>query len=160
MEQIFFLDDFIEEKSDRYFKEYKLNKNCIIFHRLYEPPVLSIYLKEDIALSENLKRINEYINWLGNQCKNYIAKYIHEKIINDEGYGGLEWYITFDIFSGIIEINKNGKILANIAGLDFAGDGWYHNEIHLEEDKIISVERKKSSERRAPSMAHGELQEG
>jgi hypothetical protein len=141
MEQIFFLDDFIEEESNKYFKKYNLNKDCIIFHRLYEPPVLSIYLEEDIKLSENLKRINEYINWLGNKCKDYITKYIHEIIINDKGYGGLEWYITFDIYSGIIEINENGTMGANITGFDFPGDGWYHNEIHLEEDTIISVER-------------------
>jgi hypothetical protein len=94
--------------------------------RIYEPPVLSIFLEKDIELSENLKRINEYINWLGNKCEQYLEKYIHKIIMNDKGYDGLEWYITFNIFSGIIEINKNGKILANIAGLDFAGDGWHH----------------------------------
>jgi uncharacterized protein Usg len=157
MEQIFFLDAFVEAKLDKYLKNYKLTKECIIFHRLYEPPVLSIFLEENIELSENLKKINEYINWLGNKCQKYVTEYIHKIIISDKGYGGPEWYTTFDIYSIIIEINKNGKIGANIAGLDFPGDGWYHNEIHLEKDIIISVERENLFERRAPSMAHGEL---
>jgi hypothetical protein len=47
-----------------------------------------------------------------------------------------------------MRIDKDEKICISITGIDFPGNGWHNNEIHLEYNTIISIERENLSKRR------------
>jgi hypothetical protein len=165
MEQVFSINDFVKIRSkymaglDKYKKDrecYNLYKECIIMHRLLdiepwlEEPVtntqLTIMVYKDFELSNNISRLNEYITWLGCKCEKMFIQYFRDnytKILDATKSCGYDWYNSFDLISLIIEINRDNKICAIIEGFDRYMGSFYHNEILLEENTIISIEREK-----------------
>jgi hypothetical protein len=163
MEQVFSINDFVKIKSeymsglDKYKKDWKcynLYKESIIMHRLLniedwlDAPVtqLTIMVYKDFELSNNISRLNEYITCLGCKCKKMFIQYFRDnytKILDADRKCGFDWYDSFDLISLIIEINRDNKICAIIEGFDRYTGSYYHNEILLEENTIISIEREK-----------------
>jgi hypothetical protein len=163
MEQTFSINDFVKIRSeymaglDKYKEDwecYNLYKECIVMHKLldienwFDAPVtqLTIMVYKDFELSNNISRLNEYITWLGCKCEKMFIQYFHDnytKILDANKSCGSDWYDTFSLISLTIEINRDNKICAIIEGFDRCTGSYYHNEILLEENTIISIEREK-----------------
>jgi hypothetical protein len=101
---------------------YMLLKNCIIFNQEIESPSITVY-GDDYFYKGNLKKLNEYIKWLGN-CKNELIKYYCEYFIkkfNKSGKITIEeiikenWYEKLIVNDVEIEIDEDGNLSSEIS---------------------------------------------
>jgi hypothetical protein len=70
------VNDFIEKDIIREYKNYILNKTCIIFNQAFDKRPLEIRLYKDFILTEYITQINGYIYWLGGGCKTKLIDYL------------------------------------------------------------------------------------
>lgn len=143
-------NDFSEEITE-WRKCYKLTKECILFHRLYDDQILSIHIEnpEIVQFVSNhirsmktlgiipkkynaiyygnnigkyLTKINDYLDWLGKHCKDYFKSTYCNLFDHKNKYAGNEWYFNFDCISVIISIDKNENISAEVVGIALSFD--------------------------------------
>ena len=136
------LDDFLEVTDKKYtdIKDYSLEKDSILFHRLYDLPTINIFINTKFELIDYLQKINDYINWLGKDCRMYFTNNYNQIYPRNE-FKGRDWYSTFLCINVIIRINEKRKFHTNIVGLYYSdNDECQHHEIELEGRKIISWE--------------------
>jgi hypothetical protein len=133
------INDFSEKDIIGEYKKYVLNKNCIIFNRLFDNEPLEIELYKNIEMSEYIAKINSYIYWLGENCKKDMIKYYNKGIaIETEEDANDEWYEELEVFSVSITVSKNGKLGADIT----CGDNYWTDhilDIETIENKIFSM---------------------
>jgi hypothetical protein len=132
------VDDFVEENIIGEYKNYVLNKTCIIFNQIFDNEPLEIKLYKDFVLSEYITQINNYIHWLGGECKTKLISYFNKNMAFVEEKADDEWYETLEIYSVSIIMAKNKKLCATIA----CGDNIFMDhilDIETEEDKIWSM---------------------
>ncbi|MHC6204807.1 hypothetical protein ACYULU_16640, partial [Breznakiellaceae bacterium SP9] len=92
-------DDFVEEEHEEKLKTYTLNKDCVIFNQTFASKPLRISIHKDIELLNYISPINEYINWLGGNCKKELIKYYNKnispiKIVSRQEIIALDWGLT------------------------------------------------------------------
>jgi hypothetical protein len=134
----FCVDDFVGKGIIAEYKNHELNKTCIIFNQIFDKEPLKIELYKDFILLEYIPLINNYIHWLGGECKTKMMNYFNENMTFSEEKADDEWYETLEIYSVSIIITKNKKICATIT----CGDNIFIDhilDIEMEEDKIWSM---------------------
>jgi len=142
MEIKYSINDFSKENHlENGINYYVLNKEFILFNKLYEEQLFYIYVKNEYILTKYINKLNEYINWLGSNCKEYVINCYDKMIENNNGYGGLEWYTTFYCISININLEENGEIYTSIDGNDFPGNSWMHNEMKFKEKELILIKK-------------------
>jgi hypothetical protein len=131
------IDDFIAKENNSEWRDYILNRRCIIFNREFDAEPLEISIHKDIQFSNCVSQIIAYINWLGGDCKKDLIKYFNKNMEIEEKVDN-EWYEALEIYSVSITINKEGKIFAEIAcGDNYVAD--HMLDIEIEAYKITSM---------------------
>jgi hypothetical protein len=130
------VDDFVERDSIGEYRNYVLNKSCIILNKRFEP--LKVEVHTDFALPEYIAQINNYIQWLGGECKTELIEYFNKSMTFVKEKADDEWYRSLEIYRVAITLNKNEKLCATIA----CGDAIFDDhilDIETEEGKIYSM---------------------
>jgi hypothetical protein len=133
------VNDFVEKDIIGEYKNYTLNKTCIILNKIFENESLEISLYKDFTLSEYITKINNYIHWLGGECKTELIEYFNKNMIIVEEKADDEWYELLETYSVSIILTKNKKACAAIA----CGDNIFVDhilDIKTEEYKICSMD--------------------
>jgi hypothetical protein len=127
----FTVNDFIKKEQIGEWLNYILNGKCIIFGQILDNKLLKIKIHKNMELSQYISKINEYLQWLGWNCKNTLIKYYNENMAEwTEETANNDWYEEMEIYSVSIIINKdNGNIFAEIS----CGD-------NIAEDHILDIE--------------------
>jgi hypothetical protein len=127
----FTANDFSKKEQNGEWVYYILNKNCIIFGQTFDNEPLEIHIHKNMELSQYISKINEYLQWLGWNCKNALLKYYNGNIAEwTEGTANNDWYEEMEIYSVSIIIDKdNGNIFSEIS----CGD-------NISEDHILDIE--------------------
>jgi hypothetical protein len=136
-----FIEDFAKGEGDNDWQKYTLKKECIIFGKTFteEPMGLSIHKKQ--SLEDSIVKINEYINWLGNNCKNELINAQSEHInsfssITVEELIEKNWYETLELLFVLLIVAESGNIGAYITCSDNYDEG-HILDIELMGKKII-----------------------
>jgi hypothetical protein len=131
------VDDFIEKHIIGDYKYYELNKTCIIFNQTLDNKRLEIGIYKEFILSEYIEKINEYIYWLGGECKNELIKYFNQNMNSVEEKADDEWYEALEVYCVRITLTKTRKLCADIA----CGDNNIDHilDIETEENKIYAM---------------------
>jgi hypothetical protein len=132
------VNDFVENNIIGEYKNYILNKTCVLFNQIFDNEPLKIKLYKDFTLSEYINQINSYIHWLGGDCRMKLINYFNKNMTFSEEKADNEWYETLEIYSVSIILTKNEKLCATIA----CGDNIFMDhilDIEIEEDKILSM---------------------
>jgi hypothetical protein len=127
----FTANDFIKNEQIGEWVNYILNKNCIIFGQIFDNKPLKIEIHKNMELSQCILKINEYLQWLGWNCKKTLIKFYNENMAEwTEGTANNDWYEEMEIYSVLIMVNKDdGKIFSTIS----CGD-------NIAEDHILDIE--------------------
>jgi hypothetical protein len=132
------VSDFVKKDTVGEYKNYVLNKTCIIFNQLFDKKPLEIELYKDFSLSEYTTQISNYIHWLGGECKAEIIDYFNKNMTFVKEKADDEWYESLEIYSVSITLTKNEKSCATIT----CGDNIFVDhilDIETEEYKIWSM---------------------
>jgi hypothetical protein len=129
------VNDFIEKETDSEWKKYILNKNCImILDQIFDDEPLKIEIYKNKELLKYISKINEYIQWIGGECKEKLIKYYNEKVDYRDEKNGNNWYKELEIDSVLIRIYEDDTISIEISG----GDNFL--EDHLMEIEFVGKE--------------------
>jgi hypothetical protein len=132
------VNDFVENNIIDEYRNYVLNKTCVIFNQIFDNEPLEIRLYKNFTLSEYIVQINNYIHWLGGDCGTKLIDYFNKNMIFAEEEVNNEWYEALEIYSVSIVLTKNKKLCATIA----CGDNIFMDhilDIETKEDKIWSM---------------------
>jgi hypothetical protein len=132
------VNDFVEDDIIGEYKKYLLNKPCIVFNQVFENEPLEVELYKDFSLSEYISLINNYIRWIGGECKKKLIDYFNKNMTFAEEKADDEWYETLEIYSVLIILTKNKELCATIT----CGDNIFEDhilDIETEEDKICTM---------------------
>jgi hypothetical protein len=127
----FTIHDFVKKEENGEWVNYILSKNCIIFGQIFDKEPLKIEIHKKIELLQYISNINEYLQWLGWNCKNTLIKYYNKNMAEwTEETANDDWYEEMEIYNVLIIINKdNGNIFSEIS----CGD-------NISEDHILDIE--------------------
>ena len=133
-------ENFIRKEKFEGLNLYELNKDCVIFNKIFDvQPLKIIFKEENEELFGHLSKINECIFWLGGNCKQELIKYYNqnlEMLGTDEADD--EWYENLKINGVIIEVLKNGKLFTNI-GFSDPYLPYIPYQVEIIENKICSI---------------------
>ena len=131
------VNDFVEKDAAGEYKSYKLNKTCIIFNQIFDKP-LKMEIYKNFVLSEYIGQINEYIHWLGGDCKKELIEYFNKNMDYMEEKADNEWYETLEIYCVRITLTENKILCSSIS----CGDNLFEDhilELETEGNKIYSM---------------------
>jgi len=133
------VEDFSIENSNGEWSDYTLKKECEIFGKTFneEPLELSIHKKQ--SLENSIAKINEYIKWLGGDCKNKLINSVCEHInsyssVTVEELLDSGWYESLEIFRVLLTVTETGEVGADIS----CGDNY--NEDHILDIELLGKE--------------------
>ena len=130
--------DFVEKDNVGEQNDYILNKTCIIFNKTFNNEPLEISIYKDFNLSEYITQINEYIHWLGGDCKDELIHYFNREMTFIDERADNEWYETLEIYRVSIKITQNKILVADIT----CGDNILLDhilEVEIEGNEIFSM---------------------
>jgi hypothetical protein len=133
----FTANDFVEKESNEEWKNYILNKNCIIFGQTFNNEPLEIEIHKNMDLSQCISEINEYLHWLGGDCKKDLIKYFNKNMQMEEKADN-DWYEELELYSVSVTITKDGKLYSDIS----CGDNYFDDhilDIEFDNKKIDSM---------------------
>ena len=133
MTEKYLLEDFSKEKGNENWNNYILKKECVIFGKTFDKETLELSIHKKQSLENSIIKINEYINWLGNDCKDFIINGLCEQIneyssVSVEELIKTKWYESLEIYRVLLTITEKGKIGADITCED-----------NYDEDHILDI---------------------
>ena len=135
----FSVKDFSEEEPMDNWKNYSLlNEKCVIFGKSFPEEPIEISVHEKQSLEKLISGINEYLHWLGGECKDELIRYYNEDTGAKEKADD-EWYDKLEIYRVLLTITEDGKFFADIS----CGDNFWIDhilDIGIEHKTVISMD--------------------
>jgi len=135
------INDFVRTAPDILYRGYTINKECTVFNKILEPTFINFSTDKIDNISQNIDRINQYLNWLAFNCRENLINSFCEivsswdiKNITPKELDDLNWYDTLDILDITIFLPEDG-----LSSRIYCNDKYKQNE-YLE----IEVERNKN----------------
>jgi len=113
---------------------YYLNKNCIIFNKIFTKKPLEINVSgEEELFEKNIDKINKFLNWIGNNCKDKLIESYCEIIsslylninFTIDALINLNWYDELEVLDVNILLSEGDTIYCNV----HCSDNIRNNEI-------------------------------
>ena len=113
------IEDFSNEENNGNWSKFILEKECIIFGKNINDEPLELSIHKNQTLENSITKINEYINWLGNDCKEFLINVVCEHInsyssVTKEELLDNEWYESLEIYRVLLTVTETGEIGADI----------------------------------------------
>ena len=135
----FSVKDFSKEDSMYNWNNYALSsEECVIFGKPFNEDPIEISIHEKQSLEKLISGINEYLNWLGGECKDELISYYNENMDAEEKAND-DWYNKLEIYRVLLTITENGKFFAEIS----CGDNYWEDhilDIEIEYKKVTSMD--------------------
>ena len=134
---IFDVNDFIDTGKG-YIYDKSTNKKRIIFDKIFDGLYISLYY--DYEISEHMEEFNNYMAFIGYNCKNELINAFNEsentkwrRIFDDE------WYANIKVMGADITITSDGQITSRFFIYTYDEDDRYAGRffVDINENKII-----------------------